>query len=138
MQQTQAAQTAVLQPADPGSWPPALRAALAARIANLNQESALAEHYRADAADFTQLSDPANNADTVDSVNAQRLPLAAVIAFMDKVAGCTKEVVASDVSALQMAGVADDDIVRLCELNAFLAYQLRLVAGFRLLAGENA
>jgi uncharacterized protein YciW len=138
MQQTQAAETAVLRPSDPGRWPPALRAALAARIANLNQESALAEHYRADAVDFAQLADPASNAESLDGMNTQKLPLTAVIAFMDKVAGRTNEVEASDISALQMAGVADDDIVRLCELNAFLAYQLRLAVGFRLLAGENA
>ena len=36
------------------------------------------------------------------------------------------------------AGVADPDIVRLCELNAFLAYEIRLIAGLRLLREKAA
>ena len=40
-------------------------------------------------------------------------------------------------SGLQGAGISDADIVRLCELNAFLAYQFRLIAGLRLLSGAT-
>ena len=35
-------------------------------------------------------------------------------------------------------GVADADIVRLAELNAFLAYQIRVIAGLRLMKGMSA
>jgi uncharacterized protein YciW len=35
---------------------------------------------------------------------------------------------------LQSAGIADADIVRLSELIAFVSYQIRLVAGLRLMA----
>ena len=45
---------------------------------------------------------------------------------------------AADVSDLQRAGISDADIVRLAELVAFMAYQLRLVAGLRLMAGGAA
>ena len=41
----------------------------------------------------------------------------------------------SKFAALKAAGTTDADIVRLCELNAFLAYQLRLVAGLKLMTG---
>ena len=34
--------------------------------------------------------------------------------------------------------LADADIVRLAEINAFLAYQIRVVAGLRLLKGGEA
>ena len=41
-----------------------------------------------------------------------------------------------DIADLQAAGVADADIVRLAELNAFLAYQIRVIAGLRLMQGH--
>lgn len=122
---TQEAEAAVLRPKDCGPWSHALRAALAARIAVLNDEHALAKQYAADAGDYAALASPS------DDGAAQGL--APVVAFMDKVAADTRNVAASDISGLQAAGIADADIVRLCELNAFLAYQLRVIAGLRLM-----
>lgn len=122
---TQAAEEAVLRPGDCGSWPHDLRAALAARIAALNGEGALAGRYAADAGGFAALADP--------SEDGAGLGLAEVVGFMDKVAADTRNVAAADVSGLQAAGIADADIVRLSELNAFLAYQLRVIAGLRLM-----
>ena len=60
----------------------------------------------------------------------------AVLALMDKVAARTRDVAASDIAKLQAAGVADADIVRLAELNAYLAYQMRVVAGLRLIGAD--
>ena len=54
---------------------------------------------------------------------------------MDKVAAHTRDIAADDIAALQDAGVTDADIVRLCELNAFLAYQIRVVSGLQLMTG---
>ena len=50
----------------------------------------------------------------------------------------TRDVGAADILALQAAGVSDANIVRLAELNAFFAYQFRVIAGLRLIrsAGE--
>lgn len=127
---TQAADEAVLRPADTGSWPHGLRAALAARIAMLNDEPDLAARYMPDAGDFAPLADPLQ-----DGAGQK---LTEVVSFMDKVAAHTREVSATDISGLQAAGVSDADIVRLCELNAFLAYQIRVVAGLRLLKGAFA
>jgi len=45
MEMTQAAEDAVLAPATPGAWPADLRAALAARIARLNGDEALAARF---------------------------------------------------------------------------------------------
>ncbi|MDJ0631285.1 MAG: hypothetical protein QNJ44_23725 [Rhodobacter sp.] len=122
---TRIAEDAVLRPRDTGPWSHPLRAALAARIARLNGENALAEHHMAAAGDFAALADPADD-------GASR-GCGAVIAFMDKVAARTRDVQVRDITALQSAGIADADIVRLAELNAFLAYQLRVIAGLRLM-----
>ena len=61
-----------------------------------------------------------------------------VLAFVDKVANQTRDIAAKDIAGLQAAGVSDADIVRLCELIAFLAYQIRVVAGLRLMQGSTS
>ncbi|WP_343075832.1 hypothetical protein [Aliiroseovarius sp. Z3] len=127
---TQAAEEAVLRPQDAGPWSHELRAALAARIAVLNGETDLATRYGQGAGAFADLADPA------DDGAAQGLT--EVVGFMDKVAADTRNVAAVDILGLQAAGVADADIVRLAELNAFLAYQLRVIAGLRLMKGAFA
>lgn len=127
---TQAAEDAVLRPQDCGPWSHELRAALAARIAVLNGERELSAQYAADAGDHAALTDPA--------ADGPEQGLSAVVAFMDRVAADTRNVTAHDISGLQAAGVADADIVRLCELNAFLAYQLRVIAGLRLMKEAHA
>ena len=58
-----------------------------------------------------------------------------LIPFEDKAANDTKNIVAEDISKLQAVGVSDADIVRLCELIAFVAYQMRVAAGLRLMNG---
>ena len=122
---TRAAEAAVLRPAETGRWPHALRAALAARIAALNGETALAALYSEAAGDYALLADP--------NQDGAAEGLAPVLAFMDKVATQTRDVAAEDIALLQ-GEVADADIVRLCELNAFPAYQIRVLAGLRLMA----
>uniref|UniRef100_UPI000C1A8623 hypothetical protein n=1 Tax=Oceaniglobus indicus TaxID=2047749 RepID=UPI000C1A8623 len=126
---TQTAEDAVLAPADPGGISHDLRAALAARIARLNTEEDLAERYGARITGDATLADPGQDG------RAQGLD--AIVAFMDKVAVHTAQVRAEDVEALKSAGVSDADIVRLAELNAFLAYQIRLIAGLRLMGASQ-
>ncbi|WP_347313484.1 hypothetical protein [Defluviimonas sp. SAOS-178_SWC] len=124
-QMTQAAEEAVLRPRDCGPWSHELRAALAARIAVQNNERALAGQYLAGAGAYAPLAEPSHGGAAEG--------LEAVVAFMDKVATDTRNVAAADISNLQAAGIADADIVRLCELNAFLAYQIRVISGLRLM-----
>lgn len=124
---TDAAETAVLRPQAPGAWSHALRAALAARCARLCGLDDLAGQYATAAAGdpAAALADPAED--------GAELGLAHVTRFMDLVAASPRDVKSTDISGLQAAGVSDADIVRLAELNAFLAYRLRLAAGLRLL-----
>ena len=132
LEMTQATHDAALQPKDPGGIPHVVRAALATRIARLHREPGLAAHYeglmqqaRASTA-ISRLADPAFKGDG-------DAKLAAVLAFTDIVTQAPKDATADDITQLQKAGVSDADIVRLAELNAFLAYQIRLIAGLRLM-----
>lgn len=128
MTATQAAEDAVISPLYTGAFSHQLRAALAARIAAAGGVPELATRYLAKAGDMTALADPANDGGE----------LVHIVAFADKAANATKDIAASDISDLQAAGVADADIVRLCELVAFTAYQLRVVAGLKLMKGAAA
>ena len=125
---TQAAEDAVLRPRKCGAFSHPFRAALAARVSALGGDDLLKTCYLADAGDHATLADPQET--------GAALGVAAVVAFVDKVANDTHAVAAEDISTLQDAGVEDADIVRLCELVAFLAYQIRVVSGLRLLQGH--
>jgi uncharacterized protein YciW len=126
---TQAALEAVLAPREPGAWSHDLRAAIAARVARLNGDEAAAASYaaRMRSQQRAPLADPGQD--------GAAQGLAVVMRFVDRVAARTSQVAAADITALRESGIADADIVRLCELNAFLSYQLRLTAGLRLLQG---
>lgn len=129
---TDEAEDAVLRPADPGAWSHALRAALASRAARVNASTELADRYfqLIENSEYEALSYPVNN--------GSALGLEEVIRFMDKVASCPRDVTIADIKSLQNANIEDADIVRLSELNAFMAYQIRLVAGLTLLSGSHA
>ncbi|MGC3937256.1 hypothetical protein ACOTTU_05575 [Roseobacter sp. EG26] len=124
---SQSAEEAVLRPKDYGAFGHDLRAALAARVARQAGQGALADHYAADAGDKVPLADPDNS----------EADLEHILSFVDKVANRTRDIVAEDVEDLRAAGVSDADIVRLCELVAFLAYQCRVIAGLRLMQGTT-
>ncbi len=126
---TEAASAAVLRPKEAGAFSHARRAALAARIARLNGRDALCDHYGEGLDDEeAKITDP-----TFDGGDDQQLR--AILAFTDRVATSPKDATADDVENLSRAGVADADIVRLTQLNAFLAYEIRLIEGLKLLGG---
>lgn len=120
---TRDAQKAVLTPADPGNISYELRASLAARICAANNNPYLASLYAQAVKDSN--NKPLSQPDYFPENTTEQL----IVKFMDKVANDTKSVTAEDISQLQKAGIHDADIVRLCELNAFLAYQIRVAAG---------
>lgn len=126
---TQAAEDAVLRPKDCGAFSHDLRAGLAARIAARAGDRDLAGRYAQAASARIDISDLTQDGGVDHSV---------LCGFVDKVAGATKDIAADDIARLQRAGVSDPDIVRLCELVAFVAYQVRVVAGLRLMQGTKA
>ncbi|MGB3389232.1 MAG: hypothetical protein WBA88_14730 [Pseudaminobacter sp.] len=133
MAMTQATHDAALTPKDPGGISHAERAALAARIARLNADEALAQHYETLMRAASATPDIARVADPAFKGEGRRMQ--ALIAYTDLASVSPKDTVATDIEGLQEAGVSDADIVRLAELNAFLAYQVRLIAGLRLMKG---
>jgi len=128
---TQQAEDAVLRPADTGAWPTALRIALAARIAAINGLDDLARHYcqMDDSLTYQGLEKPEND--------GHALGLLHIIAYMDDVAAHPRDIQADDIRSLQQKGVSDADIVRLTELNAFMAYQVRLVSALTLMSQSS-
>ena len=124
-----AAEEAVLRPKEYGAFEHGMRAALAARIAFLNHEDALAHKYLEDAGNFKKMANPSYKGETKD--------LTSILLFMDKVAKDTRNVKAEDIATLKNVHVSDADIVRLAEINSFMAYQIRLIAGLRLMKGDQ-
>jgi uncharacterized protein YciW len=128
LQMTQATEDAVLRPSDPGAWSHDLRAALAGRISQFNGCDTLVTKYGAmcQGAEYATLIDP-----QVDSADKT---ISAALTFVDQVATQPRDIAADDIKMLQAATIADADIVRLTEIVAFMAYQVRLTAGLALLA----
>lgn len=129
LEMTQTAEDAVLRPDDPGGWPHDLRAALAARIARLNRSEKMADRFLdlAGTSRYVLIADPANASLPDDELKT-------CLTFVDQVAMVPRDITPHDIQNLKEAGISDADIVRLTELVAFLAYQIRVVAGLALIA----
>lgn len=127
MRASQANCDAVLAPREPGGVSHKLRLALACRIARLNGDARLAAHYQADLGGA--LADPGAPppADPRE---------AAMLRHVDLVTRVPREATRRDIDALREAGIAEADIVRLSQVIAFVNYQLRVIAGLRLLEAE--
>ena len=130
IEMTQVAEDAVLWQKDVGAFGHDLRASIVARVAHLSRDPTLAERNLADAADFEPLADPKES--------GEARGLGAVLAVGDRVANQTRDAAAKDISGLQLSGLSDADIVRLCESLAFMAFQIRVIASLRLMRQEVA
>ena len=129
---SEAAHDAVLLPRDPGGLSHALRAALAARMCRHVGNDELAGHYdnylgHSGDLDVAPLAHP-------DRKSGERR-LDAIARHADLLTVAPREATRGDIEALKAAGVAEPDIVRLAELAAFVNYQLRVVAGLKVLKG---
>lgn len=129
MQLTQASHDAALKPEPPGGLSHAERAALACRMARLNEEGILARHYEDMIPENGEIRIMANPAfDGADNKRTQ-----AILRHTDLVTVNPKQAAEGDISALKSAGILEPDIVRLSELIAFVGYQVRVVKGLRLM-----
>ncbi len=129
MRLTQKSHDAALKPGLPGGLSHAERAALACRMARLNDEELLAGHYEAMVPENSGLRALADTA--FDGTDDRRLR--AILRHTDLVTVNPKRVTENDISALKSAGILEADIVRLSELIAFLSYQVRVVKGLKLM-----
>lgn len=130
-----ASHDAVLTPREPGGISHGLRAALAVRMALQNGDARIAAHYEGmlDAAGPEQTV--AAIADPDEAPTDRRL--AAIVRHLDLLTTHPRDATKGDIDALRDAGVAEPDIVRLAELAAFISFQVRFVAGLRLLESAS-
>jgi uncharacterized protein YciW len=120
----------VLQPEDNQGLAPALRLALAHRMAALNAAEELMADYEVQLAALSpseQLLKLANGEVDLDE------PLATIVRHADLVTMTPSEATASDMTRLQQAGLNNAQIVALSELIAFVNFQTRVAAGLRLM-----
>lgn len=127
LEMTREAERAVISPREPGRWPRDWRSAVAARVASLNHLDDLARSYLA------PVEDPAIRALATPGADGRDEAETLALRFVDLVAGRPREVRAQDIEALKKAGIGEADIVRLCELNAFLAYRCQVAHGVALM-----
>ena len=127
---SEAAHDAVLLPRAPGELSHALRAALAARMCRHVGDAALTKHYDSYLAhsgdlDVGPLAYPDGSCGN---------PLQDAMArHADLLTLAPSKATRGDIEALKAAGLGEADIVRLAELAAFVNYQLRVIAGLKLL-----
>ncbi|WAJ29352.1 CMD domain-containing protein [Antarcticirhabdus aurantiaca] len=124
---------ASLSPRDPGQLSPALRAALAARMARLLKDAAGAAHYDALLAKAVPDAPTAALADPGHAPADPRL--AEIVRRVDLLTLTPEAATREDVERLRAAGLDDPAIVTLTGLVAFVNYQLRVAAGLRMLKG---
>ena len=132
---TAACERAHLMPSDPGGLGLAERAGLACRVARLNAETALAEHYGALGAASPDPDRAARIADPAWAGEDARMT--ALLRHADLVTARPRDATPEDIAALRDAGFEEADIVRLSGLLSFLAYQVRLLAGLRLVGAAS-
>jgi len=132
---SEAAHDAVLLPREPGGLSHGLRAALAARMCRHVGDEALTAHYESYLAhsgdlDLALLARPGGVCgDPLHDAMARHADLLTL---------SPRESTRQDIAALKAVGVSEADIVRLSELGAFVNYQLRVLAGLRLLKEVEA
>lgn len=132
---TQKTYDAALKPVEPGGLSHGLRAAIGCRIAALNGDAAFLKHFRK-ALQEAKASDVEKRLAELSCTGADARE-AALVRHADLVAGEPKKASAADIGLLSKAGVSAADIVRLSELVAFVSYQIRVVAGLRLMRGAQ-
>jgi uncharacterized protein YciW len=120
LQASQANHDAVLTPQEPGGLSHSDRHVLAARIAWLSGNNRLAGHYA-----------KAGGALQADA------RMGAILRHVELVTLTPREATKADITRLTVAGVDPADIVRLSQLIAFVSYQVRVIAGLRLIGAAS-
>ncbi len=120
----------VLQPANDQGLAPALRIALARRMAALNADQALIAEYEAQLANLEPTEQLQALAQGATDLNE---PLATIARHVDLITLTPIKAEASDIARLAGAGLNNPQIVALSELIAFVNFQTRVAAGLRLM-----
>lgn len=120
----------VLIPEDDQALSPALRVALAHRMAVLNNEAQLIATYA------TQLAEHKTDATLQALANGEKTlpePLATLAHHADFITLTPGEATVDDITRLENAGLTQGQIVAVSELIAFVNFETRIVSGLRLM-----
>jgi uncharacterized protein YciW len=121
---TEGAYAALFAPKETGGVSRAERLAIALRIAQLNEDRALEEHYRdALAALGGEVKEDAR--------------WAAILRHVDRVTRAPGTATKAHLGEFAAVGVGTREIVTISQLIAFVNYQVRVLAGLRLLGGAR-
>jgi len=134
---TQGSYDALLAPAEPVGLTLAERAKVALRVARLEGNATLADHYR------HQLTQLGVHGETIAGV--EQFPagptleprVAAILHHVDRLTNEPASATQAHLAALQAHGLCVREIVTLSQLIAFLSYQVRLLVTVTALGEEN-
>lgn len=124
----------LLLPRDPGGVSLAERAALAVRVALREGDPALAARFRA----LVDAADPAIIAAEDLATPSGDGRMAVLLRHADILTTNPAACCAAEIAALTALGLSPRDIVAISQLASFVPYQVRLLAGLRLLQQEQA
>jgi CMD domain protein len=133
---TQGSHDVLIAPADPAGVNLLERAVAALRVASIEHDTALMEHYR------TRLQQIGADAQTIGAAEQGTASkdlqprLAAILDHVALVAAAPGTATRERLDALRQAGLTPRDIVTLAQIVAFVSYQVRVVAGLRALGQE--
>jgi CMD domain protein len=134
---SQGSHDVLIAPADPAGVSLVERAAVALRVASLEQDAILVAHYRA------RLSAIGADQSVIAAGEGGAAPglsprLAAVLEHVSVVTTAPGTATRARLDALRDVGLAPRDIVTITQIVAFVSYQVRVVAGLRALVRETA
>jgi uncharacterized protein YciW len=127
---SQGSYNVLIVPQNPGGLSLTERATAAWRIATLNDDAGLTAHYHALVPTATMV--------ILSEGTALPPRLATILAHVERVATAPGTAAPEHLRALEAVGLSARDIVALSQLIAFVSYQVRVLAGMRLLIGEHA
>jgi uncharacterized protein YciW len=119
---TAGAYAALLDPREVGGVSRAERLAIALRIATLNEAAELEVHYR-------------NELETLGSAVPEDERWTAILRHVERVTRAPRSATRAHLEELAKQGLSPRDIVTISQLIAFVNYQVRVLAGLRLLRG---
>ena len=125
----------LVSPAEPGGVSLVERAALAWRVARLENNGGLATFYWVV---FDGLASAAESRIAADGpADGEGGRFASLLRYGDKVAAHPGQVTQADIDALSAHGLSPQDIVAVTQLVAFVPFQVRLLAGLRAMKGTG-
>lgn len=131
----QGSDAAIFAPADDGGLMPVERAAAALRIATLLRDDALEAHYRARLAALDPSGALARTVEGQAEITEIRWD--AILAHVDLVTRGPDRAERQDIENLLVAGLSSHTVVSLSQLIAYVNFQSRVLAGLRMLKGDD-